>query len=145
MSRAFRALVLCAFASMPGALRAQIHMVEFTGGVFVPAVLTMAEGDTLRVVNRDGVPHTLTARNGSYDSGRLMDGDVTQLVLREVGLHDFRCALGRQSLQILVGEARGAVRRGSDPMVARGYTHRAPTGPLALGQATELVFHRAGR
>jgi plastocyanin len=110
-----RALVALAMTFLPllsTAVRAETHLIEVTGGVFVPAVLTVDAGDTLRVVNRDGVPHTFTADDGSYDSGRLMDGDATQLVLASTGTHDFRCTLGGQRVRVMVEASRGAVRHG---------------------------------
>ena len=105
MSPAFRALgalVLLSLPLLPAGLRAEVHLVEIAGGAFVPIALTVAAGDTLRVVNRDGVPHTLTADDGSYDSGRLMDGDATQIVLTAVGTHGFRCTLGGQRVELLL-------------------------------------------
>lgn len=145
MRPASRALGALAFLLLPSGLRAEVQLVEFTGGAFVPAVLTVAAGDTLRVVNRDGVPHTLTADDGSYDSGRLMDGDATQIVLADVGTQGFRCTLGGQRVTVHVEEGRGAVRRGTSRLEVvppQAYTHRAANGPLALG---EPVFFRGGR
>ena len=111
---------------LPLSAGAETHRIEITSGAFVPAVLTIAAGDTLRVMNRDGVPHTFTAEDGTYDSGRLMDGDITQLVLATMGTHVFRCALGGQQVHVLVEPNLGAVRRGR----------------VEVGQA---VFHRGGR
>jgi plastocyanin len=150
-TRPARALVALAIVvpSLLGAPSAQAatHLIEIANGAFAPSVLTVAAGDTLRVVNLDDVPHTFTANDRSYDSGRLMSGDSTQLVLGETGIHDFRCSLGGQRVQVHVEVGRGAVRRGTATAPA-GYAHRAANGPLALGLDTEAglpVLHRGGR
>ncbi|HSE96476.1 MAG TPA: cupredoxin family copper-binding protein, partial [Methylomirabilota bacterium] len=47
------------------------HRVEIRRVAFTPAHLVVAPGDTVVWVNRDLVPHTLTAEDGSWDSGML--------------------------------------------------------------------------
>lgn len=125
------ALAMTVFFTLPAAARAEVRLVEIAGNAFKPAVLTVEAGDTLRVVNRDGVPHTFTANDGSYDSGRLMDGDATQIVLASTGTHDFRCSLGGQRVRVLVEVGRGAVRRDTAGVPPPGATQRVATGPLA--------------
>jgi plastocyanin len=131
------------------AARATTHLIEIADGAFVPSVLTVEAGDLLRVVNRDGVPHTFTADDRSYDSGRLMHGDSTQIVLSATGIHGFRCSLGGQQVRVHVEVGRGAVRRATGSLVAAplpGATHRAATGPLATDPyAAPMVMHRSGR
>lgn len=106
------AVLAMTFLSAFSAVHAETRVVEFKGGAFVPSVLTIEAGDTLRVVNLDGVPHTFTASDGSYDSGRLMHGDATQIVLASTGPHSFRCSLGGQTVRVMVEASRGAVHRG---------------------------------
>jgi plastocyanin len=109
--RAIRALAMMSLF-LASTIHAETRVIEFKGGTFMPSELTIEAGDTLRVVNLDGVPHTFTANDGSYDSGRLMHGDATQIVLARTGPHDFRCSLGGQTVHVMVMASRGAVHRG---------------------------------
>lgn len=47
------------------------HQVEIRGLRFLPEQLHVAPGDTVVWINRDVVPHTLTAEDESWDSQRL--------------------------------------------------------------------------
>lgn len=59
----------------------QRHTVEIRGFAFDPAALQASPGDTLVWVNRDLVPHTVTANNGKWDSGELTEGEAWELVV----------------------------------------------------------------
>ncbi len=107
-ARALVALATVILPLLPAAAHAETHVVEVADGAFVPPVLTIEAGDTLRVINLDGLPHTFTADNGSYDSGPLMDGDATQLVLAATGAYGFTSSLGGQSVRVIVEAHRGA-------------------------------------
>lgn len=143
-----RALVALAMTLPPllatPAAFAATHVVEIAQGAFAPSTLTIEAGDTLRVVNLDGVPHTFTANDRSYDSGRLMHGEATQVVLSDLGVHGFRCTLGGQRVSVHVEVGRGAVRRGGADAPPQGTTFRAATGPLATDPYGG-VMHRTGR
>lgn len=57
------------------------HVIQIRGFFFVPKDLEVAPGDTVVWVNRDLVPHTVTAENGAWESGTLDAGDSWQLVV----------------------------------------------------------------
>lgn len=105
-------LAMVAFPLLPARARPEIHGVEVLERAFFPTKLTIVAGDTLRIVNRDGVPHTFTAEDGSYDSGRLLVGEVRLLPLTKVGGHRFHCALGNHRVHVLVeaGQSRRVPR-----------------------------------
>lgn len=42
---------------------------------FLPADVALRAGDTVSWINRDLVPHTVTARDGSWDSGEIAPGE----------------------------------------------------------------------
>lgn len=51
-------------------------------------------GQTVRVDNVDGAPHTVTARDGSFDSGILQPGQAGEVTLpAEPGTYEFFCTL----------------------------------------------------
>lgn len=53
-----------------------------------------APGATLIVENLDGAPHTLTARDGSFDSGIIQAGQAGSLTLpTQAGSHEYFCTL----------------------------------------------------
>ncbi|MEQ9620324.1 MAG: plastocyanin/azurin family copper-binding protein [Deltaproteobacteria bacterium] len=45
------------------------HVVEISNLRFIPKEIVVAPGDTIIWVNRDFVPHTVTANDESWDSG----------------------------------------------------------------------------
>jgi hypothetical protein len=50
--------------------------VQITDGAFKPATLTIAQGDVVTWTNGGAKPHTVTADDGSFDSGPLSTGDA---------------------------------------------------------------------
>ena len=62
------ALTSMGIAQEMGARRHHVTIKDFQ---FAPASVVVAPGDTVVWVNRDLVPHTITARDGSWDSDGL--------------------------------------------------------------------------
>jgi plastocyanin len=67
------------------------HTVEIKGMKFSPAAITVAAGDTITFVNKDGAPHTATAKDGSFDTGRLSQGDSATVTIGGAGSFDYIC------------------------------------------------------
>ena len=59
------------------------HWVEIHDFAFVPAYLAAAPGDTVVWVNHDLVPHTITARDESWDSQAVPSNEAWELRLTE--------------------------------------------------------------
>ncbi|MGH7503292.1 MAG: cupredoxin domain-containing protein [Longimicrobiales bacterium] len=58
---------------------------------FEPEEITAAVGDTIHWINQDPVPHTATAADSLWDSGRIeRDGQWT-MVVREEGVFEYLC------------------------------------------------------
>lgn len=68
------------------------HKVSITGFKFAPASISVAVGDTITFTNEDGAPHTATASNGSFDSGRLGKGASKQITISSAGEISYKCA-----------------------------------------------------
>jgi len=84
--------------------RAANHIVRIAGHAFSPANLTIAAGDSVTFVNEDGAPHTATANNGSFDTGRLGRGDSATLTFNSAGTFDYFCAVHpSMTAQLTVG------------------------------------------
>jgi plastocyanin len=63
-----------------GGVRHRVDIQRFT---FVPEYLVVAPGDTVVWVNRDLVPHTLTAQDSSWDSQALETNQAWELRFTE--------------------------------------------------------------
>ena len=67
------------------------HAVSIKGMKFNPPTLEVAAGDTITFTNEDGMPHTATALDGSFDTGRFGNGDKAQVTIAASGAVDYRC------------------------------------------------------
>jgi plastocyanin len=59
---------------------------------FEPTVLHVTPGTVILWTNEDGAPHTATARDGSFDTGRLGRGESGQVTLEEPGTFEYVCS-----------------------------------------------------
>lgn len=73
------------------ASHAATHEVTIQGFAFQPAELEIAAGDTVSFTNADNAPHTATALDGSFDTGRLNAGDSGSITVAEAGSYEFKC------------------------------------------------------
>ncbi|MEO1639655.1 MAG: cupredoxin family copper-binding protein [Pseudomonadota bacterium] len=83
---------------------AETHIVNIQGFAFEPATLTIAAGDTVTFVNQDGAPHTATANNGSFDTGRLSRGQEASLTFNSAGTYDYFCEVHPNMTATLIVE-----------------------------------------
>ncbi len=83
----------CAFALtvLAAPAFAADHAVEIKGMKFNPAAIEVAVGDTITFTNADGAPHTATATDGAFDTGRLSKGESKQVTVAAAGDHAFKC------------------------------------------------------
>jgi plastocyanin len=58
---------------------------------FVPGTLVVDKGATVRFENKDLAPHTVTAKDGTVDSGTLNPGQTFELVVAEP--FDYVCTI----------------------------------------------------
>jgi plastocyanin len=65
--------------------------VAIQGMQFEPQSLTARRGDTIVWVNRDLVPHTVTAAP-AFDSGAIAPNQKWSYVAREAGQFDYGCS-----------------------------------------------------
>ena len=74
---------------------------EIKGLAFSP--VTAGRGGRVSVQSRDGVPHTVTADNGSFDSGRIgPNGTATIVAPAAPGSYRFTCLIHPQMVGTLV-------------------------------------------
>ena len=81
---------LVSMLATPAALAAE-HAVAIKGMKFDPPALTVAAGDTITFTNEDGAPHTATADDGAFDTGRLSRGQSATVTVSAAGEHAYKC------------------------------------------------------
>ena len=80
-------------ASAPSrAAPAPAHTVTIAGMRFSPAVVQARRGERIEWVNNDLVPHTVTARDGSFDSKTIAAGASWAWVPTRAGSAAYACA-----------------------------------------------------
>lgn len=67
------------------------HPIAIEGFAFAPETLEMTAGDFVVFTNMDGAPHTATADNGFFDTGRLNRGDSGEIHMTEAGEFSYFC------------------------------------------------------
>lgn len=88
-----RGLTAATIAFLASPAFAADHAVSFQSMAFSPAVLEIAVGDTVTFTNLEAIPHTATATDGSFDTGRLGLNDSATITFDEAGEFDYVCAL----------------------------------------------------
>lgn len=69
------------------------HTVTIKGMKFSPKNLQVAVGDSITFVNQDSAPHTATASDGAFDTGRLRRGQSKRVTIRTAGKHNYICRI----------------------------------------------------
>lgn len=97
----------------PVALSSQEVRVEtHDDNTFVPDPVTISAGDTITFVNTGRLPHTATARDGSWDTGNLGPGQSQTVTITGSGTIEYACiyheALGMVGTVVIEGEAPAA-------------------------------------
>ena len=69
------------------------HPVTMQGMKFNPAELTVKVGDTVTFTNMDAVPHTGSAKDGSFDTGKLSKGKSGTVQIAAAGDIAFFCKI----------------------------------------------------
>lgn len=60
---------------------------------FSPAMVKVAAGKRIEIVNQDGTPHTLTSPDGGFDTGVLNPGGRATITVKRAGTFRFFCAI----------------------------------------------------
>jgi len=58
---------------------------------YEPSVLEITPGTLVKWTNEDGAPHTATARDGGFDTGRLSKGESGEITFDTPGTYDYIC------------------------------------------------------
>lgn len=75
---------------------------------FDPSEIEVEPGTTITFVHEDGgIPHTVTAEDGSFDSGQIADGDQFEVTVQETGEIPFFCEIHPTSMQGTIQVSEG--------------------------------------
>ena len=69
------------------------HAVTIVGMAFSPAEISVAAGDTITFTNQDSAPHTATALEGAFDTGRLGQGQSATVTVAGAGAFAYKCVI----------------------------------------------------
>ena len=106
---------------------AQTHVVEVKDSSFTPATLEARVGDTISWVNLGKIPHTVTARDHSFDKA-LKPGQRFNLVLDAEGVIQYVCTPHHEMFGVVMV---GPALTGAEPAQAPPLT-LASMSPVAL-------------
>jgi plastocyanin len=127
--------------------------VDMVDNAYAPAAIEVRVGDSITWVNRGQLPHTVTARDGSFDSGFLMTNESWTMRFDQVGTVEYFCIIhpemvGTISVIPIVGDSdREALAAASQPTggEAESGTSAQPvtagvSGPAAPTEAAIVVI-----
>ncbi|HEX7182213.1 MAG TPA: Calx-beta domain-containing protein [Thermoanaerobaculia bacterium] len=125
-------LVLLGFLLLPSVSGAADVTVELGASAFIPSSVTINVGDTVTWINDTGIEHTVTANNGSFNSGPPDDSFTFSHTFDTAGTFGYHCQphqlLGMVG-QVIVEDTGGG---GDDP------------GTIRFSQANYSVNEGAG-
>lgn len=90
---------------LAGAVIAADQAVTIAELSFDPSSVTVTVGDSVTWSNQDGVPHTATADDGSFDTGNIAGGTTASVTFATAGTFTYICAIHRQMSGTIVVEA----------------------------------------
>jgi len=108
----------------------EIRVNEMTFG---PAMANANVGDTISWVNVGKIPHTVTAKDGSFDKDPIAPGERFNYVLLKEGTVDYVCSYhpGMDGM-LMVGPAlAGVAEQGATPAAAGSQTKPASAAPAS--------------
>jgi plastocyanin len=85
-------VVAAAWLAVATPARAETRTIVIEGMQFAPVTATVKRGDTVVWVNRDFVPHTVTAAK-RFDSGPIVAGAAWRFVAVAPGRYEYLCTL----------------------------------------------------
>jgi plastocyanin len=121
------------FAAAAPANAATTHNVSLTGFSFSPKTLTIEPGDTVTWTNNGGIPHTVTADNGSFDSGSLAPGQTFTHTFAAAATVPYHCsfhgAAGGLGMAGTIVVRPAAPATTAPPVTTRATSPPSPTTP----------------
>lgn len=80
-------------ANAAGHAKKADHEVKIKGMAFSPKNITVKAGETILFINMDAAPHTATAKDGSFGTGRLKKGESSMVKVSSAGDISYICKI----------------------------------------------------
>lgn len=103
------AILVLAFGLAVPTVLAATRGIDIRDFAFSPRTVEIRVGDTVRWTNRDSVAHTATARNGSFDTGLLSEGESGSVRFTAAGTYRYVCTPHPDMTGTVVVRAAGTV------------------------------------
>ncbi len=85
-------LMIAGALGLPSAAaKRRVHTITIRDLKYLPATLIVSVGDTVVWKNEDMVPHTVTDRGKSFDSGSIVNGASWSYVVNKKGTYSYYC------------------------------------------------------
>jgi plastocyanin len=126
--------------AVPGTHAPKSHEMDQRAMTFVPRILTITEGDTVKFLNHDGVAHNVYSPDGEgYNLGTFKQGESATYAFKKAGAYTQLCSIHPEMLAyIFVGQNPYA-----SAVDAKGHfaIHGVPPGTwkLAVWNAEKLT------
>jgi plastocyanin len=130
-------------AHQDGATTSEVRVVDFA---FEPATVTVTVGSTVTWTNAGSRPHTVTADDGSFDSGRLDPGEQFSQVFDQPGTFTYFCGF-HPDMQgsIVVTERQTDEVDTASPVAEPAGATESALAPDAAGPAQNLEPNEQSR
>jgi plastocyanin len=69
------------------------YSIDISGFAFNPATITIPAGSTVTWTNSDSATHTITADDGTWDSGAVANGKTYSRTFDTAGTYKYHCAV----------------------------------------------------
>lgn len=117
----------------PSPVLAQAQAVTIVNFAFQPATLEVPVGTTVTWTNQGTAPHTVTADDGSFDSGTLQPGGTFSMTFDTPGTFIYHCEIHPNMMGTIVVTAAAAA---ATPVVATSTAAIAPTAEATMAAPT---------
>jgi plastocyanin len=134
------AILVLAFGLAVPAVFAATRGVDIRDFAFSPRTVEIRVGDTVRWTNRDSVAHAATARNGSFDTGLLAEGESGSVRFMAAGTYRYVCTPHPDMTGTVVVRAAGAVVPPNTTTVADPSEPASPDARLGLLAAFGMLL-----
>ncbi len=121
----------------------QSATVEIRGFSFQPSLINVSAGTAVTWINRDPVVHTVTADDGTLDSGSISSGEEFEHTFSEPGVYRYHCTphpsmRGTVAVTDVQAQNSTTSTRVGLELVADGFT--APMALISAGDGTGRMF-----
>jgi glucose/arabinose dehydrogenase/plastocyanin len=142
-------LIIATSIGCAGGAQPRIEIVEIKDFSFQPASINISPGTTVTWINRDPVEHTVSATDGSFNSGNIATGGVFNLTFNRSGTYQYQCLIHTSMVGYVIVNSSASdanrlkVASSSGPVVGLRLVVEGLTAPMEFissGDQTGRMF-----